>query len=314
MFMQSYDYCKAESEVVTSYLMKGIKFPDAFISLRKVVACFCDVQVPELKEEINKIRESFYRSDSLMLKMAKVLDLYRGGESAILQDIYRLAPQIQEYVFALEFEIESRVLLATKQMQTTVETMQTIADFANQVDRLQQEKVLIDIAKDKLTSLRQVLQYIEILPSLVGHQDKITLKPLYTKYDEKFLKYLIELEQSFDLYLDVPTNVVIFTALGAIHQVIPQDFIHPFKQDECDNLVKLLMFPEDYMETVRAEGIVSPKVASLFCRTYPTLALQYLDTNLEELSKMDYQKQLNFKECFDLHENLGDLSSQLTRR
>lgn len=299
---------KLEYERITSQVLQGILWPDDFIELCSELS---SLEIPDTNDEINVVTDVLQQRllDNLnLLKIPTLVKFFSGDDKETLElltFLYDKTVQTQRtYHLAVQGKIDeiSEQLENILSQQTDYTGMgKAIAMFGLDNDRIKQ----IDSTDYKLqkttAKLRNIIDHY-------GTGSKFSMKPRFTSYDQDFKLYINSLYYHLDDFIHNPlVSMNIYTAIDAISKLVPKDDLNPFTMDQCNNLVKCLMNPEDYYSMCQREEILSKTVANLFIGVYPEFVSMFIENYMEDYDKMDLQEKTNFRNCFGLTENVTEL-------
>jgi len=302
-----------ENEYVASKTLKGIMWPKSYIVLREN---FCKIHSLEAIPEINSIIIMLQKSlltPSGLLKDNKLEDFYKGKS----EDLYKLL----QYLFQISVDYENTYSLAVKgklqaemaRIELVANTMSNTAEYAETIDKVNSEQMFLkQLDAIHYTLILNQNALAEIL-DIYGTGLSIPKKGKYSGYSEEYQFYLDDLYRNFiEEELNPEITRIVYQAIDAITQMIPRDNLDPFKLDQCKNLIDVLQEPDSFYIKCKNEEIQSSNVGSMFTMIYPGYTDMYLDMYMEEYEHMDLQAQINFRKCFNLIENVGELVSSVS--
>lgn len=294
-----------EIELATSNILKVVPIPPDYTYLRVIIS-----ELPILDtSDLSPLTYPKNLVDSKGLLKASAIESYYLGKNEsllsefenLLMEVTKLIPEYQIIVKKFYEYIESTLDNSDlgyffDEFASTVNSVQGTADEMQRYDDLQ-----IDLRK-----LEGLLNFT-ISQYGVG-VSKIPSKGYFKTYNTEYKLYLNTLLTDYE---NVVTSPEVMMVLGKVIDSIstldkPED-TSTFTKEQRENLLELLMNPEDFYKRCKLQEIISPLVGTLFGHCYPGFYHMFLDMYLDDYEKMNYQEQINFRKCFGLDENNSQL-------
>lgn len=299
-----------EAEYLASCILDGNIIPGGYTIIRMLISRLPVVNFGETSM-IEEILQKKLLDKMGLLKDKEIEDFYYGKNPELLSIFNQMLNEVMilEPVFkkAQEEEQQAHHDQIFNEIQNTehVDDMATIVNGSTPQTQHNEELQADDF---KLRSLESMLDSII---ELYGTADvKIKYKK-QSKMDTIELKmFLLNIEQNIPkVNMDPMVVSTLYQDLSILAQNIPTDILDPFTIDSMNNLYMVFCNPKDYYSYCKKEEIDSAMIGEAFYTAFPEFHSLFVDMYMEDYESMDYQEQTNFRKCFALTENNGDLVS-----
>lgn len=290
-----------ETEFVTSKVLQGIFWPDSYIVLR---ASFCDLDmfetIPDLNMKLTLLQKKIITSFGL-LKDSYIENFYKGKEPELLKLIDSLLVEVIVLSEIYDRAVKEKLADAEKGLLVTAENLTSMEELSKQIDVANSENMFIQSMDATHYKLRKATEDLKKIREIYGSKEPIKKTPKFSKYSDAYRFYISDLYMNADsLYPSINLVANIFKGVDSIIQYVPKDGLDPFNLDKCENLVDILMHPEDYYQKAKKGDVETSDIANMFNYVYPIFMSKYVDMAFEDYDKLDGQEQVNFRKCFDM--------------
>ena len=306
------DFCNKhlEYEFMTSLFLKGVIYPKEFVDLHNNV---CNLKILDATNDLSTTLLELQKklvTKTGFLKESILKPYYLGTDDSLLglfQTAYTQS-NFQEKVY--EDAVKEHLLQISEQMENITNNLKDYEDMANAVHSANLENEVVKQRDQINYDLKIINANLKNILNLYAAGNPFSTKEKYTEYSDKYRLFLAELDFNLtDIVSDPLLSMILYTAINEIKNNTPKDNLDVYGKDKFKNLIGVLLNPQDYYTKCTNEEIDSPQVAQSFYKVYPEYIEMYLDMYLDKYNEFDQQKQINFRKCFNLIENQGQLIS-----
>ncbi len=306
------DFCNKhlEYEFITSLFLKGVIYPKEFVDLHNNV---CNLKILDATNDLSTTLLELQKklvTKTGFLKESILKPYYLGTDDSLLglfQTAYTQS-NFQEKVY--EDAVKEHLLQISEQMENITNNLKDYEDMANAVHSANLENEVVKQRDQINYDLKIINASLKNILNLYAAGNPFSTKEKYTEYSDKYRLFLADLDFNLtDIVSDPLLSMILYTAINEIKNNTPKDNLDVYGKDKFKNLIGVLLNPQDYYTKCTNEEIDSPQVAQSCYKVYPEYMEMYLDMYLDKYNEFDQQKQINFRKCFNLIENQGQLIS-----
>jgi len=306
------DFCnkQLEFEQLTSGFLKGIVYPKEYINL---ISNICNLKFIEtsieLSESLKEIQKKIVTKTGI-IKESRVKNYYLGNDD-VLHELFQTCYQkVSEQEKLYDLVIKEHMELLYRQMENSVEDLSDFEQMSNAIHSATLENEVLKQRDQVHLDLRIIKTSLFNILMSYGSGEPFSTKEKYTQYSKEYQLFINSMFYNLTEVVSDPLySMLIYTALSEIINTIPKNELDIYGKDKLKNLISVLLNPQDYYSKCSREEIDSPQVAQSFYKVYPEYMEMFLDMHLDKYEQFDQQKQINFRKCFNLVENQGQLIS-----
>ena len=288
-----------EREYLTSKLLAKVSLPKDYIKIRLLLSSIPVLDSSEFMPIIYSKLISTCLDKLGLVKDEVAQKFYNGNDLELLEELLAAKQNAEMLIPILE----------TRIMNMMEEAILKLSHINQQGGFLGMTKLVQTLSFDSVVQhnydklkfqMQKMVAIIDNLISLYGSgSEKVSLKNKKVIFDKKYQLYLQSLATNLEQYVnDINMSATIGNAIGAIAALNPKNSLDPFTKHLEENLLKVLVNPEDYYKDCAKGEIISPIIGQMFYQVYPFFYKKFFSMFLDEVDGLPYKKQIQFRRGF----------------
>lgn len=302
---------KLEAEYMASGILKGMVLPSQYTDLCIQLAGIPMLQVSQTLEPFIMNLQDELIDNFGLVKEKESKDYLAGNNPGLFQLLTAIFQEVDHLIKIYGMAAKEKFEQTAEKIQQHAQSMDYF-DLGQGVDQAAADSDYIHKLDADHTDLRKMQGSLAAILRYYGAETRKFTNKVHCKpgVDSEYKMYLQQLVENIDT---VTNNVQLAFTLGStldsIIGLLPKDDLDPYISDVCANFIKVITNPKDFYNMCKQDDIVSSSVGQMFAHSYPQFYEKFLDMYMDEVPKMEYQEQIDFRKCFALPEDTSQLTA-----